>query len=48
MDVKYLAGLYLAGVLLVALGLGFFDWRLAPIAVGVSVAVPVLMLKEKE
>lgn len=48
MDLKHLAALYFVGALLVSAGLAFFDWRLGMISAGALIALPVLLLKEKE
>lgn len=45
---KLAAVFYFVGVACVAAGAGFFDWRAAPIVVGVGLVVPVLLLKESE
>lgn len=45
---RLVTAIYLAGVVCIATGFAFYDWRLAPIVVGVALVVPVLLLKESE
>lgn len=45
---RLVAFLYLTGCLLVAVGVGFFDWRLGLICAGLSLVVPSLTLGDSE
>lgn len=45
---RLVAVLYLTGALLIAVGVGFFDWRLGLISVGLSLVVPSLTLGDSE
>ena len=45
---RLVALLYLVGALCIAVGVGFFDWRLGLISVGVSLVVPSLTFGDSE
>ena len=46
MDLKpvYLLAAYLIGVALIAVGIGFFDWRFGLVALGVGVVAPIVAM----